>query len=289
MNKNFFFSIKSLVAVLLFLQLCSMHQFATAQLSVAPTPIFISDRQNAGSFFISNRGTAAQEVSIETLFGYVVSDSLGSRTVTYDDPFNGADFDLSEMVRIFPRRFTLEGGQQRTIRVQVIPGGETPDGTYMARLLVTSEGAGRDLEELEAERESGELVTRIDYRFVQGFSISYRRGEVNTGLAINDIRHEITEQGVDLFVDKSRTGNSPYIGIVRAQLINGDGEVVANSSSTAGAAFNMIQRITFRMEEPLDRGEYTARLEYISDRTDITPGDIVFADPIIVEHQLSIP
>ncbi len=183
----------------------------------------------------------------------------------------------------------MEGGQQRTVRIQVIPGPDLEDGTYFARLTVTSEEAGRTIEEIEAERQEGELVTRINYRFVQGFSINYRKGNVTTGIVVEDFNYQINESDIQLFSSLRRTGNSPFLGTLRASLINGSGQTVVSGSGTVGVAFEILNRLAIPLDEPLEAGSYIVRFEFLTDRADLNPSDIIRAEPVIFEQEITIP
>lgn len=261
----------------------------SAQLSVAPTSIFIDDRTNASTFFVSNRSDTPQEIRIETLFGYVVSDSVGNRSVAYDDPLGLADRDLSEMVRVFPRQFVLAGNQQRTIRVQVIPPPDMEDGSYFTRLRVISEESGGEVEDLAENLQEGELVTRINYRFEQGFGMAYRRGAVTTGVEIVDLRVvEDDETGISLVTEVNQTGNSSFSGSQRIELLDADGEVIADQRITTGVTVRGFTRARFS-REAVPAGTYTARITMESDRADINPANLIQMDPVTYQQTVTIP
>lgn len=280
--KNYIIS-ASLMSLILWLPVSSM-----AQLSVAPTPVYIDDQTNASTFFVSNRSEAPQEIRIETLFGYVVSDSLGNRSVSYDDPHGLASRDLSDMVRVFPRQFVLDGNQQRTIRVQVIPSGDMEDGTYFTRLRVISEEAGRDVEDLAETVEEGELVTRINYRFEQGFAMAYRRGNVDTGVELRALRVVDEEEHISLVMELEQLGNSPFSGSQHLQLLDDEEQVIAERRATMGVTHDGFVRARFPKDE-VPSGEYTAVARIVSDRADVNPRDLIQTDPVTFEQTIVIP
>lgn len=279
---------KNIISICLLCLALWLPTVATAQLSVAPTPIFIDDRTNASTFFVSNRSEAPQEIRIETLFGYVVTDSLGNRSVSYEDPHELSSRDLSGMVRVFPRQFVLGGNQQRTIRVQVVPSGELEDGTYFTRLRVISEEAGREVEELAESVEEGELITRINYRFEQGFGMAYRRGNVETGVDVRTLRVVEEEEHISLVMEVGQLGNSPFSGSQHLQLLDNEEQVVVERRNTMGVTRDGFVRTRIPRDE-LPAGEYTAFVRIVSDRADINPRDLIQIDPVSFEQSIVIP
>lgn len=280
MKKSFF--------ILLLTVLLLPISVARAQLSVAPTPIYIDDRTNAASFFVSNRSDTPQEISIELLFGFVVSDSTGNRTVTYEVPEGTTDFDVTDMVRVFPRAFILGGNQQRTVRVQVVPRADMPEGTYFARLRVVSQAAAEDLEALAASLEEGDIATRIAYRFEQGFALFYQRGTLNTSVEIAGHTVEVNDENVRVLTKLQRTGNSPYQGTITGTLRNGDGEVVQTVQSATVVYFDMVQPLTFNRAN-LPSGNYILDLDMETSRIDINPAFVVNSDRINRTLEVQIP
>ena len=108
---------------------------------IAPHAVFIDHRTRSGWVQLYNPGTEAAEVSIEALFGYPVTDSIGQlelRTIEKpDSTFPSA----VGWIQAFPRRTVIQPLARQTIRLLVTPPAGIADGEYWARLAITAKGS----------------------------------------------------------------------------------------------------------------------------------------------------
>lgn len=256
----------------------------SAQVSIAPSTVFIDDQTNIGTVYVSNRSDDPQEVSIDFAFGYPASDEEGNLVMTYEDSLAYARYAINEWVRAFPRSFVLGPRQQQTVRFQVRPQPQAEDGVYWTRVRFL---ASPQEAEIDMTTEEEGITTRISFRFEQIIAAFYKKGQTTTGINVKEIgvRHE--EDRVLLLPRLERTGNSPFIGSMRANLYDMEGNLVAERQTTTTAYFEEVRRIAIDTSE-IPPGEYRVELTFETRRGDISPTDLVQAPAITEEINVTI-
>ena len=277
--KHFPFVFLTTLVVVLF------AQAVVAQVSIAPSTVFISDQTNIGTVYVSNRSDEPQEVSIEFAFGYPTSDENGNLIMTYDDQEAFERYAINEWVRAFPRSFVLGPRQQQTVRFQVRPRPQAQDGTYWTRVKILANPQTPDID--LAPDEEG-IATRITFRFEQIIAAFYKKGNTTTGVSVSkvEVRHE--ENRLLLMPHLQRTGNSPFIGSMIAKMYDAGGNLVKERQTTTTAYFEEIRRIEIDTEG-LEPGNYRVELTFETRRGDISPTDLVQAPPITETIEVRIP
>lgn len=256
-----------------------------AQVSIAPSTVFISDQTNIGTVYVSNRSDEPQEVSIEFAFGYPASDENGNIVMVYDDQEAFQNHAINEWVRAFPRSFVLGPRQQQTVRFQVRPQPQAADGTYWTRVRILANPQTPDID--LAPDEDG-IATRITFRFEQIIAAFYKKGNTTTGVNVSkvEVRHE--DDRLTLLPQLQRTGNSPFIGSMIAKMYDASGNLVKERQTTTTAYFEEVRRIEIDTEG-LEPGNYRVELTFETRRGDISPTDLVQAPPITEIIEVRIP
>ncbi len=257
----------------------------SAQVSIAPSTVFISDQTNIGTLYVSNRSDEPQEVSIEFAFGYPSSDADGNIVMNYEDSVAFSSHAINERIRAFPRSFVLGPRQQQTIRFQVRPQPGAADGVYWTRVKIL---ANPQTPDIELAPDEGEVATRITFRFEQVIAAFYKQGAVTTGVNVKDVvvRHDDTR--MMLLAHLERTGNAPFIGSMIAKMYDAGGNLVLERQTTTTAYFEEVRRIELDTEG-LEPGNYRVELTFETRRGDISPTDLVQAVPITQTIQVRIP
>lgn len=255
----------------------------TAQITLAPSFVFIDEKTGVGNLYVSNKGTVPQEVTLSFSFGYPGSDSSGNLVMNYEDTSAFRQFGLDPMVRAFPKNFSLAAGEQRTVRIQVIPGKRSKEGFFYTRLKVLGKPETPEV----AKEEKDKISTRISFNFEQVTAVFYHKGKVSTGLELKKL--EVVQQEKLLVVKPhlTRTGNSPFLGSMFAKLIDEKGVVVAEAQSTTTAYFDVIRRIDVNVENVIP-GTYTLELRFETRRNDMMSGDLVQAPPLVTEMKVEV-
>lgn len=274
---------KTLFTSLLLLLFCAAIQPAIAQISLAPTTVFI-DQNGVGTLFVTNPGDQPQEVTISFLFGYPGNDDLGNLSMVYGDSLGESKFGMGDRLRAFPRTFILAPKQQQTVRLQARPDRNLADGTYFTRVKVTSNAQTPDVEQTT----TGEVSTQVNFKFDQVIAAFQKVGNTSTGLEFGEIKTEFAPGVIRVIPEFKVTGNSPYLGSVIATLKNSQNSTLAEQQQTVALYFSGKRAVEIKTPENLQAGDYTLELVYETKRSDIPGTDLVMAAPISQKIQLKI-
>jgi P pilus assembly chaperone PapD len=269
------------IATLAFLLSLVFHLHA--QISLAPSFVFIDENSGVGNLYVSNNGEQPQEVTISFQFGYPGSDADGNLVMVYDDEAAAAQYSLDEMIRAFPRSFILPAGEQRTVRLQVVPAERRKEGFYYSRMKVLAKPQTPDITQESAQG----IATRISFNFEQVTAVFYKRGKVSTGLVVKELDVRQNEKMLELRPHLQRTGNAPYLGSMIARLKDDRGNVVAETQSTTTAYFDVIRRMDLDLAEVVP-GVHTLELSFETRRNDMMAGNLVQAPTIVHTARVTV-
>ena len=235
---------------------------------VAPHGIFIDHRTRTGSFELYNPNDQPAEVTISTIFGYPVTDSVGNFALkTATTPDSGQP-SAASWLEAYPRRLILRPLERQRVRLLARPPAGLPDGEYWSRLVVAAV-AGRTPPPAGAAPE-----TSAPIRFGLGLemrtivAVFYRKGALRTGVELSDIRAGIERDSLVVRARFTRQGNAAYLGVLRGKLLDQDGRQVATFGSQLGVYYTMEPRFTAPLQaRPSSR--YTVQLEVATDRPDL--------------------
>ncbi|MEJ2239743.1 MAG: hypothetical protein P8X82_15725 [Gemmatimonadales bacterium] len=248
---------------------------------VAPHAVFIDHRTRTGQITLANSGTEAEEVQVELKFGYPATDSLGNPYVELIDEPGPDDRSAAEWIRAYPTRVRLEPGQRQVVRLLARPPAELADGEYWSRIIVTAQ---RVREAIVAD--TG-LRAGITFRQRTIISATYRKGEVQTGVELTDLRGAVEGDSLVAWIGLDRGGNAAYLGSVHFEIVN-ENDDVAREWRTPMAVYHSINR---RMAFPLTGlvpGTYRVRFELSTMREDIPQVNVLPAPPIVRSFAIQI-
>jgi hypothetical protein len=242
---------------------------------VSPPAVFLSSRTRTAQVYLINTGTSAEEVDLELKFGYPATDSLGQISVRLLDDPPPEEPSAAAWVRTFPRRVVVLPGRRQVVRVMAEPPANLPDGEYWTRMLITARGAQAPSAQAQdtAMRAGVSLVIRTIT------SVTYRQGEVRTGLRLDDWRVEPTRDSVVSWVAVTREGNAAWLGTTWIRLRDQAGRVV-REWDTPSAVYHSVRRRFAFPADSLPPGAYVAELELTTRRSDLPAGVVLPAAPI---------
>jgi hypothetical protein len=84
-----------------------------------------------------------------------------------------------------------------------------------------------------------------------------------------------------------RTGNSPFIGSMRAELYDSNGTMVRQQETTTAVYFDAVRRIEMD-SGGLAAGNYQAKIFFETRRGDVAPTDLVQAEPLSTTAPVTI-
>jgi hypothetical protein len=254
-----------------------------AQIALAPSFVFIDENSGVGNLFVSNSSQQAHEVDISFAFGYPGSDADGNLVMNYEDSVAYRQFGLDEMIRAFPRSFILAPGEQRTVRIQVLPGERRKEGFFFTRMKVLAKPQTPEVTQEVAEG----IGTRITFNFEQVTAVFYKRGKVETGVKVAGLEVKQNDDMLELRPRLQRVGNAPFLGSMFALLKDQRGNVVAQSQSTTTVYFDVTRRLDIKLDE-VPPGTYNLELRFETRRNDMAAGDLVQAPPIVHNSSVTI-
>jgi len=243
---------------------------------VSPHALFVTHEQRTSEIYLVNQGDEAEEVTVEFEYGYPVTDSAGQITMRLiPDPPAGAP-SAAGWLRAFPRQARVEPGQRQRVRIRANPPADLPDGEYWSRVIVTSRGAERPVQV------AGDTAVRvgITLQLRTITSLTYRRGEVSTGIQLDDFHVESeTADSIRAWVGLTRSGNGAFLGTVLFELHDAGGNVVRAWPTPVAVYYTVLRRFALDTEG-LAPGRYTLRLLVSTDRQDIDQRYVLPAEPI---------
>lgn len=264
-----------LFAVIAFFVLSPLY--LNAQVTIAPTNMFIDGNARFGTYMVINNSNETQEISIDFIFAYSQTDEQGNRTIIQDDMESAERYSIAEYVRAFPRNFTLASGQRQVVRLRLNPPNDLDDGTYWARIKTASTPEAPPLE-LQA---SNTVAARVGIKVEQVTGLFYKKGNATTGIEVNQITTNYDSSTGKLFVytDIDRVGNSPFLGSISTTMIGQNGEVVREGFISTSIYFDGVHKNEFDIAD-LPNGQYTIRVQFESSRADIPSSDLVQMTPV---------
>jgi P pilus assembly chaperone PapD len=180
---------------------------AQGDLLVAPTRVILDGRRGT-EVILSNIGTEEATYRISLELRRMESD--GRLVPIEKDDANSAEEAALGMIRFAPRRITLPPGQPQAVRLAARPGADLPDGEYRVHMSFTAIPKPKpvDSEQQEATSVSIQLIP------IYGVTIPIivRHGQVTAQVAFNQPQIVQTENGQELVLTISRSGDSSTYG-----------------------------------------------------------------------------
>jgi hypothetical protein len=223
---------------------------------VTPTALYIDHQTRTGTITLINNSERPAEVSIRFMFGYPQSNETGRVTVQLLEEAPDGEPSAVEWLRAFPQRLVLEPGQRQIVRVMARPPEDLPDGEFWARAVVTSRGTQAPIEQRQ-----GDVSVRLNLETAIAVSVAYRKGSVGTGIRVEAERAELTDEGMDLFLDLAREGNAAFLGRIRGRVVNAEGQTVTEFSQNIAVYREMRRRVSIPFGDLTASSGY--RIEYV--------------------------
>jgi P pilus assembly chaperone PapD len=251
-----------------------------AQVTISPTSVFFEN--NFASMIIINTSNISQDVLVDFIFGYPISDSLGNVVMSYNRMGDLARYDISGYVRAFPRAITLDPGQRQTVRLNIRPPNDLVESVYWTRIKVTSTPQIQDIAETD---ESG-VQTQLNFIFEQIIPLYFRRGSVKTELSLSDLSVINAETSRNIVFPVVTTGNAPFLGTILLELRDVSNTLVHSDTQVTSLFQNGARRFT--LPETVQPGEYNITVTFRSSRPDVPTSYHFPMEPTSISRKLTI-
>ncbi|MFP8488589.1 hypothetical protein ACKGJO_05755 [Gracilimonas sp. Q87] len=269
-----------LLAIVLLLPLHSI-----AQVTIAPTNLFIDSQSKFGTYMVINNSNTPQEVSIDFFFGYSQTDESGNRTTVEGDSVLAEDHSITENIRAFPRNFVLSPNQRQIVRLRITPPNTLGDGVYWSRIKTSSTPQSPPIELSNDQSVTAQVGIVIN----QVTGLFYKNGSVSTGIEIEEIRTKTSDDNIlAVLTDYNRTGNAPFLGTISVSLVDSNDNVVQSGFISTSLYFDGTHRQELNIEG-VPAGEYTLRVNFEAQRNDVSSRDIVQMNPVTETTTVTIP
>ena len=243
---------------------------------VAPHAVYIDHRVRSGSILLYNPNADPVEVTISTLYGYPVTDSIGQLTLRVIEQPDSSQPSAAAWLQAFPRRLTVAPLERQTVRLLATPPSGLRDGEYWARLVITAKGGQVAIGGV-ADTANIRVGLKLEVRTIIG--VAYRKGPLQTGVALSGLRARVAQDSLVVRVQLERKGNAAFVGTVRGELVDSAGAVVARFNSPLGVYYRIEPRFGAYVGA-LPAGRYRLRVDVNTQREDLSP-EVVLPAPVV--------
>lgn len=245
--------------------------FVLAQVSIAPTNLFIESNSGFGTYMVINNSDQNQEISISFNFAYSQSDEEGNRSQVRDDSVKAEQYSIADQIRAFPQNFILNPGQRQVVRLRVTGTQDLSDGVYWSRIHTVSTAQSPPVEIGSDE----EVRAQLGINFEQITGVFYKKGDVSTGIGINEIRSDIlNNESLQVLIDYERLGNAPFLGSIYVSLIDANGNVVKENFTSTSLYFDGTHKQLLDISD-VNPGNYSIKTQFETKRSDVSNSDLV--------------
>jgi len=246
---------------------------------VAPTVIFMSDRQRTGRMTVQNPTDKPTEVTVSFSFGLPVSDSLGNVQVILQDSAVTDPHSALGWLKAFPRKMILPPNGTQIIRFVGRPPKDLPDGEYWARVIVESR-AGET--EIPVAEDAGAITTHLNMVMRTAIMLKFRKGDLISQLEVNSTEVTFGEEQIQVLVDMSSRGNASYVGLLTCRLLDADNKEICQSTIQLAVYYDLRRKIRLPIIGEGHRKPYQVELSISTKgRTDIAAEDMIPGNEIL--------
>lgn len=250
-----------LVAVLAALLLAAP---AARAVTVSPTALYLNSRNPSALLTLINTGTLPEEIELGFGFGYPVADSTGALRVDIVDSAAAGEPSVAGWLRAFPRRLVLQPGQRQVVRVTIVTPPGLADGEYWGRVLVKSRGGQAPIEQTQ-----GQVHMQLSLETTFATAVFYHKGDVSTGATVTGASAQRLKDAVQFTIDLRRDGNAAFLGRVRADVVDANGETRASVEDVVAVYRTLRRRFVIKGATPLPDGPLTVKYVVDTDRPDL--------------------
>ena len=255
-----------------------------AQVIISPYIVYTDAGNRYGSMIVQNESTEIYEISISFVFGFPVSDSVGTVSMKYINEPAPDMPSIVDWIRAFPKKFVLTPKQRQIVRMSVRPPAGISEGTYWARIVTSAVPQSTSIDTVNKG-----VTAKIKFVLNQVTSIFYRTNLAETGIKINNVEVLKDTNKIILRTSVERTNNSPFLGNVAYTLSDSLGNVVKEGKEYISVYFDLVKNITIEFDKRIDPGKYKAELKFIcNEKEDIPESKLKEIPPITKTIELVV-
>ncbi len=130
------------------------------------------------------------------------------------------------------------------------------------------------------------IALRLRVRTI--IAVSYRNGDVHTGIRMANMRTDIDGDSLGVRVDLEREGNAAFLGTLRTVLLDDAGTEVRREHVHIAVYYDLSPRRTLSLAG-LAPGRYTAVTTIDTERSDIEAALVLPMEPVSDTVRVEIP
>ncbi|MEW6015542.1 MAG: hypothetical protein AB1690_09475 [Candidatus Zixiibacteriota bacterium] len=244
-----------------------------ASVLVAPTVVFLSDKDKTGRMTIQNPTDKPKEVSIYISWGLPTSDSAGNIQVILKDSGVTDPHSAKDWVKPFPSKMILGANSSQVVRFRANPPGNLPDGEYWARIVVKAQEGEMNL---PVPSSQDKITTKLNMITQTAIMLKYRTGNLVSKLELVNAEARRTDEEVVVTASFENKGNVSYVGVLRCRLMDNDGNLIAEDKLDLAVYYSLTRKVTLPLKE--NHAGKPLRVELAvstSGRTDISDQDLI--------------
>jgi len=251
---------------------------------VAPHAVYVDHSTRSASITLYNPGATSVEIAISSIFGYPITDSAGQLALFTPDSLDPSMPSAAAWIEAFPKRMLIAPLQRQTIRLLARPPQGLPDGEYWSRIVISAKGGTVPV----TEADTGEIRIGLSLEVRTIIPLTYRKGALKTGLQVSDIQAAPSADSLTVRARLVRQGTAAYIGIARGALISPAGKTVASFQEPI-AVYYQVDPVFTMSTAGIPPGPYRLRLQFATERPDITPDLLLRAPPVRDSLEVHLP
>lgn len=246
---------------------------AFTQVVISPYVAFADQNNKTSTLLVTNETLEAQEIQVYFKFGYPISDMDGNVIMKYADSNEVNSHDITSMVRVFPKKFVLNPGEQQTVRLTVKVPANLPEGAYWTRIVTTSQAKNRS-------NEASSSFAKVNFVLSQVTTLVFRNKRYQNTIAIKDVKETLDSQNLNMLVSYDVSGDSPFFAENNIKIYDSNNKVVKEKKENF-SIYGSLSRKSFIDVAGLKPGSYTAEINLVSNlKTDVPSSDNPLKNPI---------
>jgi len=238
---------------------------------VAPTIVFLSDKNRTGRMTIQNPTNTPKEVTVKISFGLPTSDSLGNVYLTLQDSNVTDPRSALGWIKAFPKKVVLPANGTQVVRLLASPPPGLGDGEYWARIVVRSKEGELTV---PAATEADKITTKLNMVMQTAIMLKYRTGSLTSDLELQKASARFSNSRVIVTVDLANRGNVSYMGVLKCRLLDPEKREISSNQIDI-AVYRDLRR---RIELPIEGKQVPSRVELSvsnAGRNDIPAEEII--------------
>ena len=245
---------------------------------VAPTVVFLSDKNRTGRLTLQNPTNAPAEVEINFSFGLPTSDEQGNVSITLQDSNVTDTRSAVAWVKAFPKKIIIPPNGTQVIRLLAYPPKGLVDGEYWARVVVRSQEGQTTLPVAGKE---DQISTKLNMIMQTAIMLKYRTGKVSAQLELSGATVAKKDSMVQVMIDLANRGNVSYLGVLNCRLLDADNRQISYKKIDL-AVYRDLRR---RLDLPLKAGDFKTpyQVELVISsrgRDDIADEDMIYGNEL---------